>query len=193
MPSTAGEAGDAAGAPADRDRSVALRSLRAIVASLGRSARSVESRTGLTNGQLFLLRELAATSAMTVTELSERARARHNTVSTMLGRLVQAGLVRKARTATDGRRAMVSLTPAGHRTVRRAPTPPTTSLLDALHRLTDAEARALAKGLAALGAALGVSPTEAPLLFESGSVQPGSLSVSTVSPARVKRAASRSV
>jgi DNA-binding MarR family transcriptional regulator len=193
MSSSAGEAGDAAGAPSDGDRATALRSLRAIVASLGQSARSVESRTGLTNGQLFLLRELAATDAMTVTELSARARARQNTVSTMLVRLVDAGFVRKARTAADGRRAMVSLTPSGRRIVRRAPTPPTTSLLEALRQLSDAEARALAKGLGALGTALGVALTEAPLLFENGSLQPGSLSSPTPSPSRVKRAASRSV
>jgi DNA-binding MarR family transcriptional regulator len=130
---------------------------------------------------------------MTVTELSARARARQNTVSTMLVRLVDAGLVRKTKTAADGRRAMVSLTPSGHRTVRRAPTPPTASLLEALRRLTDAEARALAKGLSALGAALGVPLTEAPLLFENGSMQPGSLSVLPPSPSRVKRAAARSV
>ena len=130
---------------------------------------------------------------MTVTGLAERARARQNTVSTMLVRLVQAGLVRKARTAADGRRAMVSLTPAGLRTVRRAPTPPTTSLLEALGQLADADARALAKGLGALAAALGVPLAEAPLLFENGSVQSGSLSTSTLSRTRVKRAAGRSV
>ncbi len=193
MPSTAGEGGDAHEAPANRDRSMALQSLRAIVAALGRSARSVESRTGLTNGQLFLLRELAVTDPMTVTELAARARARHNTVSTMLGRLVQSGLVRKARTAADGRRAMVSLTPSGRRTIRQAPTPPTTSVLEALRQLSNAEARALARGLAALGEALGVPSTEAPLLFESTSVQSGSVSTSTRSRSRVKRAAVRSV
>lgn len=168
--------GDADGAPAPtrttRDRSVALNALRAIVAALGRSARSVESRTGLTNGQLFLLRELAAAEAMTVTALAERARARQNTVSTMLVRLVQAGLVRKARVAADARRAMLSLTPAGRRALRRAPTPPTATLLEAMQQLTDAEARALSKGLGALARALGVPLTEAPLLFEDP--RPGS-------------------
>jgi DNA-binding MarR family transcriptional regulator len=193
MPTTAGDGGDAAGTFAERDRSTALRSLRAIVASLGRSARSVESRTGLTNGQLFLLRQLAATDPMTVTELAARARARQNTVSTMLVRLVQAGLVRKARSAADGRRAMVSLTPAGQRAVTRAPTPPTTSLLEALGQLTDADARALATGLGALATALRAPLAEAPLLFENESVQSGSLSTPTQSRTRMKRAASRSV
>jgi DNA-binding MarR family transcriptional regulator len=193
MANTPGEAGDAAAAPSDTDRSTALRSLRAIVASLGQSARSVESRTGLTNGQLFLLRELAVTDAMTVTALAEHARARQNTVSTMLVRLVDAGLVRKARTSTDGRRAMVSLTPAGRRAIRRAPTPPTTTLLAALHRLTDADARALSKGLSALANALGVPLSEAPLLFENRSPPAGSLSTPTPSRSRVKRAGAQSV
>ncbi|MGH7618015.1 MAG: MarR family winged helix-turn-helix transcriptional regulator [Gemmatimonadaceae bacterium] len=152
----------------DRERSAALKALRAIVASLGRSARSVESRTGLTNGQLFLLRELADSNAMTVTALAERARARQNTVSTMLVRLVQAGFVRKASDASDARRAMLSLTPSGRRALSKAPTPPTSSLLGALRQMSDADSRALARGLGALATALGVPLTQAPLLFEGG-------------------------
>jgi DNA-binding MarR family transcriptional regulator len=170
-------------------RSSALNAFRAIVAALGRSARSVESRTGLTNGQLFLLRELADRDAMTVTALAERARARQNTVSTMLVRLVQAGLVRKARTQADARRAMLSLTPAGRRTLNRAPTPPTSTLLDAIHQLSDADARALAKGLGALARSLGVPVSGAPMLFEDQRSRSTRLSQRP----RAKRASARSV
>jgi DNA-binding MarR family transcriptional regulator len=168
MAARAGNGDDAHATSADRARSAALKALRAIVAALGRSARSVESRTGLTNGQLFLLRELAAADAMTVTGLAGRARARQNTVSTMLVRLVQSGFIRRTTDASDARRSLLSLTPSGRRMLRQAPTPPTATLLDALRQLTDAEARALAKGLGALAGALGVPLTEAPLLFEDG-------------------------
>lgn len=176
---------------AAQSRSAALHALRAIVAALGRSARSVESRTGLTNGQLFLLRKLADREAMPVTALAESARARQNTVSTMLVRLVQAGLVRKARTTADARRAMLSLTPAGRRMLDRAPTPPTSTLLDAMHQVSDAEARALAKGLSALARSLGVPVSGAPMLFEAQ--RPRSTSLSPRPRPRAKRATARSV
>jgi DNA-binding MarR family transcriptional regulator len=156
---------------ATRDRSgghrtVALRALRSFVASLSRSARAIESRTGFTNAQLFLLRQLATTDALSVNELAERARTNQSTVSIVLGRIERAGLVRRTRAPDDARRARVSLTAKGRRLLRRAPTPPTSALFDALESLTDHEARSLATGLSALLAALGLKPEQAPMLFE---------------------------
>lgn len=147
-------------------RDVAIRGLRTLVAALGRSARSVESRTGFTNAQLFLLRQLATAERMSVNDLARLARTSQSTVSSVLGRLVRAGLVVHRRAADDGRRAELSLTPAGRRLLRRAPTPPTESLFEALESLTDPEARALATGLLALLKLLSLEPDEAPMLFE---------------------------
>jgi DNA-binding MarR family transcriptional regulator len=150
----------------DAHRGVALRAIRSLVASLSRSARSIEWRTGFTNAQLFLLRQLAATDALSVNELAERARTNQSTVSSVVGRIVRAGLVQRASVPDDGRRVALSLTPRGRRLLRRAPTPPTEALFDALESLTDHEARALGTGLAALLAALGLKPEPAPMLFE---------------------------
>lgn len=147
-------------------RDVAIRGLRALVAALGRSARTVETRTGFTNAQLFLLRQLATADAMSVNDLAFRAHTNQSTVSSVLGRLVRAGLVTRVRAADDGRRAEVSLTTAGRKLLRRAPTPPTESLFDALEALTDPEARALAAGLVALLRVLGLELEEPPMLFE---------------------------
>ena len=144
----------------------ALRSLRALITALSRSARAIEWRTGSTNAQLFLLRELAVAGTLSVGELAARASTRQGTVSTVVSRLVRLGLVQKTRSATDSRRAELSLTPRGRALLRRAPTPPTTALIDALDSLSDREARSLAAGLKSLVTALGLSPDDAPLLFE---------------------------
>lgn len=149
-----------------RHRDVALRALRTLVDSLSRSARSIESRTGSTNAQLFLLRQLAGAETLSVNELAERVRTNQSTVSSVVSRIVRAGLVHRARVPEDGRRVALSLTPKGRRLLRRASTPPAEALLEALESLTDHEARALATGLAALLAALGLKPEQAPLLFE---------------------------
>lgn len=151
---------------ADSHRGVALRALRSLVANLSRSARSIEWRTGFTNAQLFLLRQLATAESLSVNELAERARTNQSTVSSVLGRIVGAGLVQRRRAPDDGRRVALSLTPKGRRLLRRAPTPPTSALFDALESLTDHEARALATGLGALLRSLGLKPEQAPMLFE---------------------------
>jgi DNA-binding MarR family transcriptional regulator len=148
------------------DRAGALRDLRVLVHHLRRSARAIEQRTGITNAQLFLLRTLARAGAQSVNVLAEQARTDQSTVSIVIQRLERAGLVRKARASEDRRRVLVSLTPLGAALVRRAPVPPTVTLLSALDRLSPADARALARGVRALVRALRPAPEEPPLLFE---------------------------
>ncbi|MBK9548029.1 MAG: MarR family transcriptional regulator [Gemmatimonadetes bacterium] len=147
-------------------RADALRLVRALVTVLDRSAREVEATTGITNAQLFVLRRLAAGGNPSVNELAERLHARQNTVSALLKRLVAAGLVMRARAADDGRRAVLSLTPAGRRLVRRAPPAPLEQLLGALEGMSATEVRALSRGLAPLVQRLGLAPESAPVLFE---------------------------
>jgi len=157
---------DAAPSPAELARAASIAAIRTLVAALGRSARSIEWRTGFTNAQLFLLRQLAVSDGLSVNELAERARTSQSTVSTVLGRIIRAGLVSRRNSPTDGRRLALSITPKGRRLVRRAPTPPTEALFDALESLTDREARALETGLTALLAALDLHLAEPPMLFE---------------------------
>jgi MarR family transcriptional regulator, lower aerobic nicotinate degradation pathway regulator len=151
---------------ADHQRAEALRAIRSLVGAMSRSARAIEWRTGFTNAQLFLLRQLSAVESLSVNELAERAATNQSTVSSVLGRIVRAGLVSHERAPDDGRRVVLSLTPKGRRLLRRAPTPPTEALVDALKLLSDRDARALNTGLTALLAALGVAMEDAPMLFE---------------------------
>ena len=48
--------------------------IRRLVNTLGQSARSVEQRTGVTNAQLFLLREIANADGSSINELAARAK-----------------------------------------------------------------------------------------------------------------------
>lgn len=145
---------------------MAITSLRVVVASLGQSARSIERRTGLTNAQLFLLRQLADTDAMSVNELAARARTGQNAVSTVLSRLARNGLVRKTHSPEDARCVSVSLTRRARQLLLRAPTPPTTTLLESIDALGPRDVRALASGLGALMSAMGLEGDDASLLFE---------------------------
>lgn len=153
-------------APGDADASAALASIRTLVAALTQSARTIEAHTGITNAQLFLLRQIADSDSLSINDLAERARTRQNTVSSVVGRLADAGLVEKVRSEADGRRAALSLTRAGKRALARAPSSPTEVLIAGLDALRPQDVRDLAAGLRALLAALELSVDEPPMLFE---------------------------
>lgn len=150
------------------DCAAALQAVRALIATMGRSARTVERRTGLTNAQLFLLRQLALEGPLSVNELATRVVTKQSTVSLLAKRLYAAGLLRRERSATDARSVVLSISQAGRRLLRQAPAAPLTSLLTALCALDPRHRRALEQGLAALLQELGVRPDVAPPMFESG-------------------------
>jgi len=151
-----------------KERDKALRCIRALVAALQTSARAVEARTGLTNAQLFLLRQIVGSDGLTINELSQRTSAAQSSVSVVVARLVRAGHVKRGRVAGDGRRVTLTATAKGRTTVRKAPAPATERLLYALGAIAPSEARAISRGIEALLDALGAVADEAPLLFETG-------------------------
>ena len=151
---------------ADGPHRTALVAVRALVRRLSHSARAVEARTGLTNAQLFLLREVEREDGLSVNELARRAHTTQGTVSSILRRLTLSGLVRRDRSPDDGRRAELVLTPAARRLLRRAPSTATSELIEALRDLSAGEARALVRGLRALARRLDLPLRDAPMLFE---------------------------
>lgn len=147
-------------------RAQVMGSLRSLINTLGRSARRVEHRTGLTNAQLFILRQLGREEGLSINELAARAMTQQSAVSLVVSRLARRGLVRRRRSTADARRAIVTLTPEGRRLLRTAPEPPTSRLLGALATLDDEDVDGLAVGLRALAHALGTDSSAPALLFE---------------------------
>ena len=152
--------------PSDNDVAAAMQLLRVLVAALSRSARTIEAQTGVTNAQLFVLRQLAADGTLSVTDLARNAHTLQGTMSTVVARLGRAGLVKKIRSPDDGRRAVLSLTPKGRQLLARAPAPPTEAVLASLASLSLIDVRCLTDGLQALIASMGLKIEEAPMLFE---------------------------
>jgi DNA-binding MarR family transcriptional regulator len=145
----------------------ALQAVRALVEALSQSARTIESKTGVSNAQLFLLQQIAAESGLSVNALAARAMTHQSTVSIVLSRLERRGLVERVDSAVDRRSVILRLTPAGRRLLRKAPAPATSEMLEALERLTAEELRALRRGIGALGRELGFSSDRPAMLFES--------------------------
>src|SRR5947209_19300614 len=87
--------------------------LRRIVRTLHHSHRIAEQRWDLSAAQLLVLQRLAESSTLSVNELADRTFTHQSTVSVVVTRLVNRGLVRRERADDDQRRAELALTAAG--------------------------------------------------------------------------------
>jgi DNA-binding MarR family transcriptional regulator len=143
-----------------------LDSLRRIVGALRSSAARAEQKTGLSGAQLFALQQFRGAASLSVNQLAERTFTHQSSVSVVARRLVEAGLLRHARAAEDGRRVELQLTPRGSAIVRRSPSVAQAGLLTAVGKLEPAERRRLARGLGALADAMGVPESPATMFFE---------------------------
>src|SRR5688572_25209379 len=75
--------------------------LRLVVRALRISTRAVEKEIGISGAQLFVLQRLEDSPARSVNELAERTSTHQSSVSTVVSRLVERGLARRAPSAED--------------------------------------------------------------------------------------------
>jgi DNA-binding MarR family transcriptional regulator len=143
-----------------------LDSLRRLVRLLRVSARASERLVGVSGAQLFVLQQLAEAGTCSIGELAGRTLTHQSSVSVVVGRLIERGLVRRQASQVDGRRAEVSLTPAGLELLRGAPPIATAHLIAGLRRLPPGTRGQLAQGLLALVQELGADAGSPSLFFE---------------------------
>ena len=144
-------------------------SLRTVVRALRISTRAVEKEIGISGAQLFVLQRLEDSPARSVNELAERTSTHQSSVSTVVSRLVERGLARRAPSAEDGRRMEISISERGRSLLQKAPRTAQTSIQDALRRMDPAQVRALAEGLQALVREGSFAEAPVPMFFEDDS------------------------
>ncbi len=143
-----------------------LDAIRRIVRILRLSAAEAERQVGLSAAQLFVLQKLGSGQGISVNELAERTHTHQSSVSVVVQRLVEKKLVRRRRSAIDGRRAEVSITAAGMSKLQNAPAAAQNILIDALHRMSRTNQKHLAKLLEQLTTGAGASKEPPSLFFE---------------------------
>lgn len=153
--------------PSDGDLKSTLDSLRHIVRALRLSASDAERSLGVSGAQLFVLQTLADKPAGSIAALARRTATDPSSVSVVVRRLVERGLVAKRPSKSDARRAELALTKRGEGIARSAPPAQQTLLIEAFDRLPASTRRALGKGLAELVREMGAGD-EAPALFFEG-------------------------
>lgn len=102
--------------PASRE---VLDALRRIVQALRESSRRAEQQLGISGAQLFVLEKLADGPSQSLNDLAARTFTHQSSVSTVVARLVDQGLVSRQRSSDDSRKLELVLTGRGRRLARR--------------------------------------------------------------------------
>jgi DNA-binding MarR family transcriptional regulator len=104
----------------------------------------------LTGPQLTVIKLLAGIGDLSLTELSESMQTKNSTVTGIIDRMENAGLVRRVRSETDRRVVLIHLTPQGAKLARAIPIEPMQAFRRALEALTPREQKTLLKILSKL-------------------------------------------
>jgi DNA-binding MarR family transcriptional regulator len=155
------------------DARFVLDSIRRLVQSLRVAARAAESRLGLSGAQLFILQKLSAETAISVNDLAERTCTHQSSVSVVVQRLVDKGLVRREPSEQDRRRVELFLTPAARKLLTKSPAAAQDRIIAAVQAMTPASRKQLSARLAELIDLMGLSDGPAPMLFEDDAAPRG--------------------
>jgi DNA-binding MarR family transcriptional regulator len=122
-----------------------LQSLRAIVRDLRRASVSCEKQFGLSAAQLFVLQTLRSQPGMSLGEVAERTATDQSSVSVVVRKLEEKGLVQKQTSSQDARRLELSLTRAGKRLAEKTPPAVQDLLIQSITDLSIHDRRLLAE------------------------------------------------
>jgi DNA-binding MarR family transcriptional regulator len=143
-----------------------LDDLRRVVRSLRESSREAERRLGVSGAQLFVLQRLAFGRALSLNELAARTRTHQSTVSVVVSKLVERGLLTRSTSTEDARRVELAVTKRGLALLARAPLAAQDGLIMGIERLPRAQQKTLAEALRALVVAMQLDSAEPAMFFE---------------------------
>ena len=150
--------------PTDIRRS--MDAIRAVVRSLRLDTRAIEQKIGISLAQLYVLQQVAERPAESLNDLAVRTATHQSSVSVVVRRLVDRGLVTRRSSTIDKRRVQIAVTAAGHAVLAGAPRTIQLRLLTGMDSLDSAERRQLADLLERWLTASGVSYSSPPMMGE---------------------------
>lgn len=151
---------------ANDDVTRSMDAIRAVVRALRLNTRAIELKIGISLAQLFVLQQVAERPAESLNDLAERTATHQSSVSVVVRRLVNRGLVSRRSSSIDKRRVQIAATPEGEALLLDAPRTIQRRLMTAMESLSPAERRDLADMLERLLAAAGISYTSPPMMGE---------------------------
>jgi DNA-binding MarR family transcriptional regulator len=153
---------------ADAEVRAVLDGVRRIVQTLRESSRWAEKHVGMTGAQLFVLQKLDEAPAQSLNDLADRTHTHQSSVSTIVTRLVERGLVTRTHSPRDRRTIELGLSHSGKRLVARAPGAAQDRLIQGIGQLSPARRRALASTLTTLARQMNSTDGQPLMFFEDG-------------------------
>jgi DNA-binding MarR family transcriptional regulator len=150
----------------DRSSREVLDAIRRIARALREASRASERSLGLSAAQVFVLHRLAGAPALSMNELAERTLTHQSSVSVVVSKLCDRGLVARSASESDARRVEVSLTRQGRTLIERVPAAAQDRLIAGLARIGDRRRRLLAAGLRQLVDAMAPAGEPTEMFFE---------------------------
>lgn len=163
-----------------------LDSIRRLVRMLRVSDRQAQTELGVSGAQLFVLTELGKTPSMSLNDLASRTLTDQSSVSVVVTRLVEAGLVTRDRDERDARRLVLNLTRSGSALLQNAPPVVQERLLAVFDRLPEAERKRFADTFEEIVNNVGGDDGPAPMLFEEDAARQHQLTVAPKKDAAAK-------
>jgi DNA-binding MarR family transcriptional regulator len=145
-----------------------LDSIRRLVRMLRVSDRQAQAELGISGAQLFVLTELGRTPSLSLNDLAARTLTDQSSVSVVVTRLVDAGLVTRDRDTRDARRLVLNLTRSGRALLQKAPPVAQQRLLAIFDRLSESERKQFADTFEEIVENIG-DEGPAPMFFEDDS------------------------
>jgi len=143
-----------------------MNAVRSVVRALRLNTRSIEGKLGISLAQLFVLQQLSDRPADSLNELAERTATHQSSVSVVVRRLVDRGLVTRVASSADRRRVQIALTPDGEAMLRGAPPTVQSDLIRGMSRMQPEQRTTLADLLETWVLASGIDLAAAPMMFE---------------------------
>lgn len=143
-----------------------MNAVRSVVRALRLNTRSIEGKLGISLAQLFVLQQLSDRPADSLNELAERTATHQSSVSVVVRRLVDRGLVTRVASSADRRRVQIALTPDGEAMLRGAPPTVQSDLIQGMSRMQPEQRTTLADLLETWVLASGIDLAAAPMMFE---------------------------
>ena len=143
-----------------------LDSVRRLVRLLRLADRAAQREVGLSGAQLFVVQELGRAPSLSLNELASRTRTDQSSVSVVVTRLVESGLVSRDRDSEDARRLVLNLTRAGRSLLQKAPPVAQEQMIEVFERMPAADRHRFAEAFDWILSELGAEGGAAPMLFE---------------------------
>jgi L-2,4-diaminobutyric acid acetyltransferase len=150
------------------DQDAVLIALRRIIRATDQNSKRVSRSTGLTTPQIVLLKAIAAEPGATLGRVTDQVSLSQATVTAIVDRLEERGLVVRRRNARDKRVVNVELTESGAALLREAPAPLQDEFVRRFEELPGLRKRSIIEALDAVAAMMNAREIDASPILTTG-------------------------